>query len=346
MSKSIEKIINDNKIHDSAKKKYKVAFNSYIKYKNDSEFIKYEKIKLEKIIEESIININFISVYITTIALIFTILVTCIFSLNFVISFNEWNFLKLLLSVIYIILILLTLLAYIFVKSIYVKKIFDLRICLEALEDIEKANVEGENNTALEEVASDLINNWISSDKQYVKLNIIKIWLLKRNLKKFNFLLAERFGICKKIILDKNSFTEHELYVTVYDSMKEQYLKEIKTKGGYVKEKDILDAKVTYHEGSKISGATVFYVLLITVILNLVTFLGKLITDGSLLYSVLRLFIILIVAVFIFILLANKDDSSWSQRSAYYTMSVSILEEINKVLPEDEIVVREQSMKK
>ncbi|MBU3154767.1 hypothetical protein LL038_05270 [Clostridium estertheticum] len=130
--KNIEEILNDKNSRNDIKNNYKKAYDSYGEYKYDSKFIKYEEIKLKKIIEEKLIDINYFGVYITTIALIFTILATCFFSLELGGSLNIW------ISTSYVVLSLIMLFIYEWFKSINKRKISNSRVCLKVLEDIQK----------------------------------------------------------------------------------------------------------------------------------------------------------------------------------------------------------------
>ncbi|MBZ9635513.1 hypothetical protein [Clostridium sp. FP1] len=138
-SKSIEEIANDKKSYKSVKDNYINAYRIYKSKMDDSEFIKNkpefiknEKIKLKKIIEEKIMEINYTSVYITVIALAITIATTYLIS----IPGDAFSKMKFILT--YLVLVIIILTSYEMVKIKNRKEISNSRICLTALEDIEK----------------------------------------------------------------------------------------------------------------------------------------------------------------------------------------------------------------
>ncbi|MBZ9635510.1 hypothetical protein [Clostridium sp. FP1] len=336
--------------YNNIDKVYNYIKKYYIKKKKQERFsISMEKIRIKDNLGMHPNNLTSSSLayYIAVIGSIFYFTFQCV--INYLNSFINNEATKFGLTLLFLFAMILFV-SYIIGKDILKGKPRNLmlNISLKVLEDIENGVIEVENNSkvALDEVAADSSDNDISSDIHYCKLSILKRLILERCRRKFNSLLVERFDICQEITINKDSLTEHALYGEVYDAIKEQYLKVIKTKDGYIKEKNILASKICYLEECKSSSATVFYVLLFTVFLSLVTFLGKSITfNDHLIYSILKGFTVLIVGDFTYILMAHNDDWKRSVIGTYYTMSLNVLEEVNEKLLKDEITGKKEGMK-
>jgi hypothetical protein len=162
--------------------------------------------------------------------------------------------------------------------------------------------------------------------------NILLKNIYKKGLNRFNTLLTQRFGEIEKICFDDKKITEQMLYEKLNDKIMEQYSDIIKDEALCNKEKNILEAKIAYHEENNNNDAKLFYVLLFTILSNFLNIyinsVKGLIPQYLLIDTNSILFLILIVGIFAYIILSNKANWNRSTNISFYTISLRVLDEI------------------
>lgn len=137
-------------------KEYKKAYELYVN--KDPVDIATEKVKLEKIIESNKIELSFTGIFIALVSLVISISVQTIYKLL--------NFYDLIISAYfcYVGVVLVALIAYSLLESKYKKNIFNSRICLKALTDIEQKNKRKEQQEEMQNLINSAINEIRNND--------------------------------------------------------------------------------------------------------------------------------------------------------------------------------------
>lgn len=148
----------------------------------------------------------------------------------------------------------------------------------------------------------------------------------------------ERFSNVEMGIVNNNT-SEHKIFKRLKSMLNIEYSKIILSKTDLKDEKDTIKVKVKYIEENKINESLGFYVLLITILASYISIIEKMCEyfklDGYL--SIIIMFSILFALIIYFIHKINKESFERSTKLAFYELSLSVLEDIEEKLNQNNI---------